>query len=346
MEAPIWMDPPTHGGCWTGVLRPVPPEKDAPLMGRRFMEILPFGGLLLIPAHLDHTRLLTIYNTTLLINDGILIANSTEDTRWFYHEPVHIMHYRRLKEVCAGMGGIAIEPAKQESVQSHMDHNALACAQLKANGADNVIMGSVHENAHVAMLHAAGGSQPAVLLQDSPANPIHGRETDLDSATLAQQPLEPLCMALSSTCHHFGVCSHRPTLQLHHAEPGQPHALPAQDSGIGTPSPVASTQGKMVSHTTTGSSMASTSTSYHHSLALFWLNNQTSNQHIHYLTTYQHARDLSSPSLPMTTTGRLWYAIHKQKASTPYCWMAFQDEDSCLGHPVPLSHAHTALPAA
>ena len=163
MDVPSWMAKPVAHHPWSGVLTPV----DTEVVGQfaatfHYMKVMPFGGLLLIPRFTDGAGPITVYDIMIHSNEGILSACLTEDTRWFHHRPNDILHYQRLKEVCSGLGGIAIA-AHRAGIHAvaHLDHNGLACAQLRANAATNVIHGSICETTNIAKLHAAGGPQPA-----------------------------------------------------------------------------------------------------------------------------------------------------------------------------------------
>ena len=235
MDVP-WMVKPVALCPWSGVLAP------ADTVGQfaatfRYMKVMPFGGLLLTARFTEGTGL-TVYDM-IHSNEGILSACLTEDTRWFHHGPNDILNYQRLKEVCSGLGGIAIgaHHAGLHAI-AHLDHNGLACGQLRANGATNVIHGSICEMSNIAKLHAAGGPQPAVLAAGFPCQP-YSRQGD----RLGEQ--DPRSTVFGATLKTAWVLQAPAiiALRLHHAEPQLPrghHELPGQNHHAGSASSMAS----------------------------------------------------------------------------------------------------------
>ena len=114
----------------------------------------------------------TLYDFTLeAVVDGCGVLRPNEDAAVFPRREVDRSAFYRFREVCAGMGGLAMGASRAGcTTVAFVDKSPLACAVLAENGG-LVIQGDIAERSTRIALHAAGHAERSILAAGFPCQP-------------------------------------------------------------------------------------------------------------------------------------------------------------------------------
>ncbi|CAJ1436142.1 unnamed protein product [Effrenium voratum] len=170
MIAPCWIaDLASREGDFTGVLR-----IGGVRMGTYISaEEVSIGMKVWIPDFFSREQLVTVYSfVACQSSDGSTFVLPQDQSTWYAHNPISIVNYQHIKEVCSGMGGLGLGAAKTGiRTVAYLDHCALACEALIKNGANNVIHGDLCNPQDIARLHGASDHRRTVLGAGFPCQP-------------------------------------------------------------------------------------------------------------------------------------------------------------------------------
>ncbi|CAJ1364293.1 unnamed protein product [Effrenium voratum] len=155
-----WIQPPQLGQPFTGVLV-LADHSDLPDLTLVVSSLKGTDLLALVPAEVFlEASLVTVYNFEVHQDNGQWLLFPSNISTVIPHQPRGLLAFKTMKEVCAGMGGIALGAASAGvRTVAHMDTNPLACSTLRANQA----LGSVCSDTDILKLHLAN---TAVTPQD------------------------------------------------------------------------------------------------------------------------------------------------------------------------------------
>ena len=167
-----WIQPPQLGLPFTGVL--VLADCDLPDLTLAAASLKGTELLALVPAEVFlEASLVTVYHFEVHQDNGQWLFFPSNISTVVPHQPRGLLAYKTMKEVCAGMGGIALGAASAGvRTVAHMDTNSLACSTLRANQALNVIQGSVCSDTDILKLHLANTAEPTILGAGFPCQPF------------------------------------------------------------------------------------------------------------------------------------------------------------------------------
>ena len=156
---------PVAGGTFSGVL-----EIDE--MGSDFPgKLLGYDRLAFVETHQLKPGRYTIYFASVVKTEP-LVFSFTQETKVIEIKPLETAGTLKVKELCAGMGGIGVSSAfLGHPVASALDVNALACDFLRRNFDFPVIHGSVLDDRALCSLQTSGDSFPCVITAGFPCQP-------------------------------------------------------------------------------------------------------------------------------------------------------------------------------
>ena len=161
------LPPPTVGQRWSGVVlaRSSLADEGMCLLVDHDMEAR-FLGCALAGGHS------TVYQAV-VASLAPLTLTCDLATKVIHHRPCQENSWLRIKEICAGLGGLGMGCQSVGAVIcASVDTSSLSCIQLQACFHGQVIHGSICDDDIVCQLHQAGGCEPAVLTAGFPCQPF------------------------------------------------------------------------------------------------------------------------------------------------------------------------------
>ena len=115
------------------------------------------------------------YSAYFVYVEGVnpLVLSASDETKMIELIPATPMAWKRVKEVCAGSGGIGKGAQFLGAVVcASVDFSPLATQHLRGNLHGVVLQGDLCKDATIYQLHCSGGSEPAVILSGFPCQPF------------------------------------------------------------------------------------------------------------------------------------------------------------------------------
>ena len=155
---------PTQGELWSGVIQTCHQQES----GNTVCKLVHLGK----QKPLEVGRLGSLYLVSVLSLEP-LTFDFGSDSCFVLHTDPTPLSWRRIKKVCAGLGGIGLG-CRQLGAQivASVDVSPLACEHLVMNRHGVVIHGDICQDHVIAKLHQAGGPEPAVLTAGFPCGPF------------------------------------------------------------------------------------------------------------------------------------------------------------------------------
>ena len=192
-----WCCPWTDFG-FTGVVATMQPMEG----GTTMCKVVGSDMQVAVKATLPLSRRVTLYFFEVQQTDNILLC-PREASFWVAHDEPHFDSFFRIKELCAGIGGIGHGCAfAGASVCAALDVNAIACEHLRANIKCPVIHGSVTNDKAIKQWHQAGGPQAAVITAGFPCQPFSAQG---DGLQFDDDRTRPFWAVLRATFLHQGA---------------------------------------------------------------------------------------------------------------------------------------------
>ncbi|CAJ1392429.1 unnamed protein product [Effrenium voratum] len=152
-----WMGAPIAGELFTGVVAAEQQMEG----GATRCTLVGLGLPILVDLPLVEGSRYTLYFFLAQENTPLrLMATATSDC--ILAQPLCFEHYSRVKELCAGIGGIGAGcVAAGAKVVAALDRNSFACTHLEQNLNCPVVLGDSTNDVDLLRLHRAGGTEPA-----------------------------------------------------------------------------------------------------------------------------------------------------------------------------------------
>ena len=163
-----WMVSPIAGELFTGVVAAEQQMEG----GATRCTLVGLGLPILVDLPLVEGSRYTLYFFLAQENTPLrLTATATSDC--ILAQPLCFEHYSRVKELCAGIGGIGVGcVAAGAKVVAALDRNSFACTHLEQNLNCPVVLGDSTNDVDLLRLHRAGGTEPAVEAAGIPCQPF------------------------------------------------------------------------------------------------------------------------------------------------------------------------------
>ena len=150
------------GHTWTGLLRRGE-DTWRPLVRA---VACGFDLVLLVPFVLfTQGDLVTIYQGQITKDSSDLLKCTLDEySSWYPHTSLDVGAFWRLRDACAGLGGIAMGLNQMDiSATAHLDANEFCCNTLKMNDAKGVIHGDINNHQDVEQLHSMDYARKSLL---------------------------------------------------------------------------------------------------------------------------------------------------------------------------------------
>ena len=139
----------------------------------------------------------TLYLAEVTFDGTSITLSGTDDTRFVPEEPMQPHGWHRVKELCAGLGGIGYGlQFLQAVICASVEINDLACSQLAHNLHGEIIQGDICQDQTILACHLAGGTSPALLTAGFPCQPFSSQG---DQKAFADERTKPFWAILRAT---------------------------------------------------------------------------------------------------------------------------------------------------
>ena len=160
--------PPRCGVPWTGLIQVQAEETDETF--RCVLTDLDISASVKGPLEVGSVGVLYLAR---VLDFSPLRLDFSKASVFVPHCPPSSLSFGRLKEACAGLGGIGIGCEQlSASVMASVDINTLACEHLRRNGRKSVICGDICKDEVIKVFHLAGTSESTVLSAGIPCQPF------------------------------------------------------------------------------------------------------------------------------------------------------------------------------